>query len=87
MRKLVLFGLVIVCVVVVLVIVLLKSAKSAPEARQFDTVRVDYSLWLVDGTLIDTSNETVAREYGRVVPDKLYGPVDVTIGINKTLPG
>ena len=54
-----------------------------------DTVTIEYSGWIKDGTLFDTSRRAVADEYGLsdLEPDRTYSPLTVTVGNGDVVSG
>lgn len=52
-----------------------------------DTVTVDYTGWLDDGTVFDTSNETVAREAGIYDINNTYVPISFMVGAGEVIDG
>ncbi|MFX1535758.1 MAG: hypothetical protein ACFFDI_16210 [Promethearchaeota archaeon] len=45
-----------------------------------DTIMIDYLAKELDGTVFETTNETVARENGIYTPVKVYRPIEFTVG-------
>ncbi len=58
------------------------EAGSGPKPETGQTVLMDYSGYLVDGTLFDSSIEEVAREGGRYNPGRPYEPFPVQASMN-----
>lgn len=52
-----------------------------------DKVKVDYSVRLLDGTLIDTSDEDLARENDMYYEQREYAPYEFTIGNREVIEG
>ncbi len=52
-----------------------------------DTVSIDYTGWLDDGTIFDTSNESVAKEAGIFDASIAYGPYTFIAGTGEVIPG
>lgn len=52
-----------------------------------DKVKVDYSVRLLDGTLIDTSDEELARENDMYYEQREYAPYEFTIGNREVIEG
>ncbi|MGB9938699.1 FKBP-type peptidyl-prolyl cis-trans isomerase [Methanosarcina sp.] len=52
-----------------------------------DTVQVDYTGKLEDGTVFDTSREDVAKQAGLYVEGKEYAPLTFTVGSGQLIPG
>lgn len=50
-------------------------------------VFVDYKLELLDGTLIDTSDEELAKENNLYDPQRKYGPISFELGGRGIIPG
>ena len=57
------------------------------EARNGDTVFADYTLTLDNGTVYDTSIESVARAAGLYREGVAYAPLNVTIGAGQVISG
>lgn len=56
-----------------------------PEAR--DTLSVDYTGMLLDGTVFDTSLEQVAQDNDVFNPDRSYEPYDIILGVSNVING
>ncbi|MBO3699385.1 FKBP-type peptidyl-prolyl cis-trans isomerase [Roseivirga sp. E12] len=52
-----------------------------------DEVFLKYSMSLLDGTLIDTSSEAIARENDMFNPNRVYGPRSFVLGDREILQG
>ena len=69
--------------------VILKSTKDKPKEGQ--TVYIEYSGFLEDGTLFDTSNPEVAKQFGVFNEDRArengYSALPYIMGSNKMIPG
>lgn len=52
-----------------------------------DTIRVDYTGYLLDGTVFDTSVKSVAEEKGMFNPNRPYEPFPVILGISRVIVG
>ncbi len=52
-----------------------------------DTVSVHYTGTLDDGTIFDTSRESVARENDIYNPARVYSPLEFTLGSGQMIPG
>ena len=57
----------------------LRGSKSMPIERG-DIVKVSYTAKLEDGTVIDTTDEEVAREFGIYSEDYRYGDIYIIVG-------
>lgn len=55
---------------------------TGPKPEDGQTVMMNYSGYLVDGTLFDSSIEEVAREGGVYNPQRPYGPMPVQASLN-----
>ncbi|MEB2779564.1 FKBP-type peptidyl-prolyl cis-trans isomerase [Algoriphagus persicinus] len=51
------------------------------------TMTVDYAGYLLDGTLFDTSIESIARENNTFSEGRPYAPLPVTVGMGQVIPG
>ena len=56
-----------------------------PEVGQ--TVKVNYTGYLLDGTVFDTSNEETAKEAGIYTPGRPYNPIDFRLGQGRVIQG
>jgi len=70
---------------VVLLITKPNDTGRLPETR--DSIRVDYTGYLLDGTVFDTSVKSVAEEEGMFNPDRRYEPFPVILGISRVIVG
>nr|MBI1232262.1 FKBP-type peptidyl-prolyl cis-trans isomerase [Cytophagales bacterium] len=52
-----------------------------------DTVRVDYTGYLLDGTIFDTSVKSIAEEEGLFNPNRPYEPFSVRLGMSAVIVG
>ncbi len=57
------------------------------EVKDGDHVWVDYVGTLEDGTLFDTSIESVAKQYNAYQEGRGYAPIDFVVGEHKVIPG
>ena len=51
------------------------------------TMSVDYAGYLIDGTLFDTSIESIARDNNMFNEGRPYEPLPVTVGMGQVIPG
>ncbi|MEB2774892.1 FKBP-type peptidyl-prolyl cis-trans isomerase [Algoriphagus sp. D3-2-R+10] len=51
------------------------------------TMTVDYAGYLLDGTLFDTSIESIAKENNMFKEERPYAPLPVTVGMGQVIPG
>ncbi len=70
---------------VVLLITETNDTGRLPETR--DTIRVDYTGYLLDGTVFDTSVKSVAEDEGMFNPNRPYEPFPVILGISRVIVG
>ena len=56
------------------------------SVKNMDIVDISYTTFLIDNSLLYTSNEDVAKQYDVFVPDKLYGPIRIMAG-GSAIPG
>ena len=70
---------------VVLLITKPNDTGRLPETR--DSIRVDYTGYLLDGTVFDTSVKSVAEEKGMFNPNRPYEPFPVILGISRVIVG
>jgi len=70
---------------VVLLITKPNDTGRLPETR--DSIRVDYTGYLLDGTVFDTSVKSVAEEEGMFNPNRPYEPFPVILGISRVIVG
>ncbi|HSI76337.1 MAG TPA: FKBP-type peptidyl-prolyl cis-trans isomerase [Lunatimonas sp.] len=52
-----------------------------------DTIRVDYTGYLLDGTVFDTSVQSVAEDEGLFNPNRPYEPFRVELGVSQVIVG
>lgn len=52
-----------------------------------DTVTVEYTGWFDNGTIFDTSNETVARDAGIYDANATYEPIEFQVGSGDVIEG
>lgn len=52
-----------------------------------DTIMVDYTGYLLDGTIFDTSIQAIAEEEGLYNPNRPYGPFRVELGRSNVIVG
>lgn len=71
----------------VVIALLLLGCPQLNRAKVGDTVLVDYTLRLANGTFVDTNNAEVARAVGIFDPERIYQPVRVKIGSGVLIPG
>jgi FKBP-type peptidyl-prolyl cis-trans isomerase len=60
---------------------------SGPEVDQGDTVSVNYTGYVLNGTVFDTSLESVARENDTFTEGRPYEPIEVQVGMGRVIPG
>ncbi|WP_057939058.1 FKBP-type peptidyl-prolyl cis-trans isomerase [Algoriphagus resistens] len=51
------------------------------------TMHVNYAGYLIDGTLFDTSIESLAKENNAFIEGRPYEPLPVTVGMGQVIPG
>jgi FKBP-type peptidyl-prolyl cis-trans isomerase FklB len=52
-----------------------------------DTIRVDYTGYLLDGTVFDTSVRSIAEAKGMYNPNRPYEPFPVQLGVSRVIVG
>lgn len=60
---------------------------SGPEANPSDTVSVNYTGYLLNGDIFDSSDESVARENDIFMEGRPYGPIDFVLGRDRIIRG
>ncbi|MFA0962173.1 FKBP-type peptidyl-prolyl cis-trans isomerase [Roseivirga sp. BDSF3-8] len=58
-----------------------------PEVEQGDSVKINYTGYLLDGTVFDSSIEETAREAGVFMEGRPYEPIGLQYGITRFIPG
>src|SRR5688572_22457814 len=58
----------------------------APGLKDGDVIRFDYTLY-VDGKMVETSEETVAKANGIHREQRRYNPLTITLGSRQIIPG
>lgn len=58
-----------------------------PEVNQGDTVGVNYTGYVLDGTVFDTSLEEVARANNKFMEGRPYEPIEFQVGMGRVIPG
>jgi len=58
-----------------------------PEVEQGNTVAVNYTGYVLDGTVFDTSIEEVARENNTFMEGRPYEPIEFQVGAGRVIPG
>ena len=58
-----------------------------PEVNEGDTVGVNYTGYVLDGTVFDTSIEEVARENNTFMEGRPYEPIEFQVGAGRVIPG
>lgn len=61
------------------------ESEELPEVR--DTLAVNYTGMLLDGTVFDTSLEQVAQDNGLFNPNRTYAPFEVVLGMSSVING
>lgn len=61
------------------------ESEELPQVR--DTLVVDYTGKLLDGTVFDTSVEQVAQDNGLFNPNRTYEPFEVVLGMSSVING
>jgi len=64
-----------------------KAEEKEPTVEPGKTITFDYAAGFDNGTLFDTSFETVAKESGIYDPNRIYRPVKMVYGKNPLFPG
>ncbi|NVJ86649.1 MAG: FKBP-type peptidyl-prolyl cis-trans isomerase [Algoriphagus sp.] len=60
---------------------------NGPETTPGTTMYVDYAGYLLDGTIFDTSIESLAQEKGIYNAGRPYEPLPVNVGMGQVIPG
>lgn len=60
---------------------------NGPEVERGNTVSVDYTGYVLDGTLFDTSVAERARENGTFQEGRTYAPIAVEVGMGRVIKG
>jgi FKBP-type peptidyl-prolyl cis-trans isomerase FkpA len=60
---------------------------SGAEANPLDTVSVNYTGYLLNGDIFDSSDENIARENNIFVEGRPYGPIDFVLGRDRIIRG
>lgn len=60
---------------------------TGPETTPGTTMYVDYAGYLLDGTIFDTSIESLAQEKGIYNAGRPYEPLPVNVGMGQVIPG
>ncbi|MEX2591401.1 MAG: FKBP-type peptidyl-prolyl cis-trans isomerase [Anditalea sp.] len=60
---------------------------NGPEVEQGDTVSVNYTGYVLDGTVFDTSLESVAKESNTFMEGRPYEPIEIQVGMGRVIPG
>jgi FKBP-type peptidyl-prolyl cis-trans isomerase FkpA len=60
---------------------------NGPEVDQGDTVAVNYTGYVLDGTVFDTSLESVAKENNTFMEGRPYEPIEFPVGMGRVIPG
>jgi len=63
------------------------AASTENTVKSGDSVSVDYTGWLDDGTIFDTSDAETARQAGIYDENLLYRPLNFTVGSGEYLEG
>lgn len=60
---------------------------NGPEVEEGNTVAVNYTGYVLDGTVFDTSLESVAKENDTFMEGRPYEPIEVQVGMGRVIPG
>lgn len=60
---------------------------NGPEVDEGDTVAVNYTGYVLDGTVFDTSLESVAKESNTFTEGRPYEPIEFQVGMGRVIPG
>jgi FKBP-type peptidyl-prolyl cis-trans isomerase len=60
---------------------------NGPEVDEGDTVAVNYTGYVLDGTVFDTSLESVAKESNTFTEGRPYEPIEFQVGKGRVIPG
>jgi FKBP-type peptidyl-prolyl cis-trans isomerase len=69
------------------VYVIIQRGGTGPVVTKGKTVHVNYVGRLLDGTVFDTSLESVAREHNLFTPQRPYEPINYVVGSGLIIPG
>lgn len=58
-----------------------------PEVEEGSTVGVNYTGYVLDGTVFDTSLEEVARANNKFMEGRPYEPIEFQVGMGRVIPG
>lgn len=65
----------------------IEEVGNGPEVEAGNTVAVNYTGYVLDGTVFDTSIESVARENNTFMEQRPYEPIEVQVGMGMVIPG
>src|SRR5574341_1651987 len=74
-------------ILLIAVLILFSGCVASKTVKNGDTVAVDYTGSLEDGTVFDTSIESVARENNLLAPGREYKPLNFTVGKGMVIKG
>ena len=60
---------------------------NGPDVDEGDTVAVNYTGYVLDGTVFDTSLESVAKESDTFMEGRPYEPIEFPVGMGRVIPG
>ena len=76
-----------VLIIVLTVMLLLSGCVSQKTVKTGDNVSVDYIGSLQDGTVFDTSKESVAKSHNLYSPERVYSPYNFSVGSHGIIKG
>jgi FKBP-type peptidyl-prolyl cis-trans isomerase FkpA len=65
----------------------ISEAGEGEKAQPGQNVLVNYTGYLLDGTIFDTSDEEIAKEAGLYNPGRTYGPISFRLAANEVIVG
>jgi len=66
---------------------IIEEEGDGPEVEQGNTVAVNYTGYVLDGTVFDTSLEEVAKQSNTFMEGRPYEPIEFQVGTGRVIPG
>lgn len=60
---------------------------TGPQVEEGNTISVNYTGYVLDGTIFDTSIEKVAKESNTFMEGRPYEPIEFEVGMGRVIPG